>query len=95
MQFYQDKVRPTKNYRRASEAEKTVISKLRASIAALDPSADAEEIQSAVYAAGKESGYENLRDWFACLYETMLGQSQDHAWADFSSSMFESNHCSS
>ena len=76
VQFYQDKVRPTKNYRRASEAEKTVISKLRDSLAALDMMADAEAIQSAVYAAGKEAGYENLREWFACLYETMLGQSQ-------------------
>ena len=34
----------------------------------------AEEIQSEVYAVGKEHGFENLREWFAALYEVLLGQ---------------------
>ena len=76
VQFYQDKVRPTKTYRLASAEEKQTIQSLRDKLTSLPETADAEEIQSAVYAAGKEAGYENLRDWFACLYETMLGQTQ-------------------
>ena len=76
VQFYQDKVRPTKKYRLATDEEKTAISSLRAALADMSDMAEAEEIQSAVYAAGKGAGYENLRDWFGCLYETMLGQSQ-------------------
>ena len=32
-------------------------------------------IQSVVYATGKEANYENLRDWFKCLYQVLLGQS--------------------
>ena len=74
--YYQDMVRPNLQYRRATEDEKQVISSLRDAIAALPEDADAETVQSCVYAAGKEAGYENLREWFICLYETMLGQSQ-------------------
>ena len=74
--YYQDRVAPTLQYRKATDAEKQVIAKLRDDIAALPEEADAETVQSSVYAAGKEAGYENLRDWFSCLYETMLGQSQ-------------------
>ena len=76
VQFYQDKVRPTKQYRLATAEEKIVITQLRDALADMPESAAAEDIQSAVYAAGKGAGYENLRDWFSCLYETMLGQSQ-------------------
>ena len=74
--YYQDMVRPNLVYRKASDAEKQTIMSLRDVIAALPEDADAETMQSCVYAAGKEAGYENLRDWFSCLYETMLGQSQ-------------------
>ena len=33
------------------------------------------QIQSIVFKVGKDAGYENLREWFSCLYETALGQS--------------------
>jgi len=74
--YYQDLVRPTLQYRKATEDEKAVIATLRDSIAAAPLEASGEELQSLVYAAGKAADYENLRDWFACLYETMLGQTQ-------------------
>ena len=44
--------------------------------------APAADVQSAVYAAGK-AHYENLRDWFSCLYETMLGQAQGPRMGSF------------
>ena len=74
--YYQDLVRPTLSYRLASDDEKAVIASLREAIASAPEEASGEELQSLVYAAGKSADYENLRDWFACLYETMLGQSQ-------------------
>ena len=74
--YYQDRVRPTLVYRAATQAEKQAISALRDAIAAMPEEATGEELQSCVYAAGKNANYENLRDWFGCLYETMLGQSQ-------------------
>ena len=74
--FYQDKVRPHKRYRMATADEKQHITALKIALEALDDAADGDEIQSAVYRTGKDAEYENLRDWFGCLYETMLGQSQ-------------------
>ena len=68
-------MRPTKQYRLATATEKTHITALRDALAALPADAPAQDVQSVVYAAGKEH-YENLRDWFTCLYETMLGQTQ-------------------
>jgi lysyl-tRNA synthetase class 1 len=60
----------------ATADEKQHITALKTALEALDDAADGDEIQSAVYRTGKDAEYENLRDWFGCLYETMLGQSQ-------------------
>ena len=40
-------------------------------------------IQSVVYATGKAAEYENLRDWFKCLYEVLLGQSEGPRMGSF------------
>lgn len=82
VQFYQHRVRPTKRYRLATPDEKIYITALRDSLAAMPADAQAADVQSAVYAAGK-AHYENLRDWFSCLYETMLGQAQGPRMGSF------------
>ena len=81
--YYQDMVRPHKTYRAASAEEATHITALVAAIEALPSDADAEAIQSAVYATGKAAGYENLRAWFQCLYEVLLGQSEGPRMGSF------------
>ncbi len=45
----------------------------------------AEEIQTIVYEIGKreEFGFENLRDWFKALYETLLGSEQGPRMGSF------------
>ncbi|RYF99059.1 MAG: lysine--tRNA ligase, partial [Caulobacteraceae bacterium] len=40
-------------------------------------------IQNEVYAAGKDAGFEPLRDWFSALYEVLLGQSQGPRFGSF------------
>ena len=40
------------------------------------PDAGAEAYQFEVYEAGKAAGFDNLRDWFKALYETLIGSSQ-------------------
>jgi len=82
VRFYQDRVRPHKRYRRATAEEKKIIAALRDSLAGLAGDASAQDVQTAVYAAGK-AHYENLRDWFGCLYETMLGQEQGPRMGSF------------
>ncbi len=36
-----------------------------------------------IYAVGVAAGYEPLRDWFKCLYETLLGQEQGPRMGSF------------
>jgi lysyl-tRNA synthetase class 1 len=43
----------------------------------------AEEIQTEVYAVGKEHGFQPLRDWFTALYEVLLGQTQGPRFGSF------------
>ena len=47
--------------------------------------APAEDIQTIVYTIGKDEahGFENLRDWFKALYETLLGSSQGPRMGSF------------
>ena len=81
--YYQDRVRPHKTYRLATAEEAGHIEALIAAIEALPAEADAEEIQSAVYATGKAAEYDNLRSWFQCLYEVLLGQSEGPRMGSF------------
>ena len=81
--YYQDLVRPTKTYRLPSDAERGHIQALADAIRDLPADARAEDIQSAVYATGKQAEYENLRSWFVCLYEVLLGQSEGPRMGSF------------
>ncbi len=80
--YYQDRVRPHKTYRRATDEEKQHIATLRDNLASLGDDASAEDVQGAVFAAGRDH-YEPLRDWFSCLYQTMLGQDQGPRMGSF------------
>jgi lysyl-tRNA synthetase class 1 len=50
---------------------------------AMDAKSEAEDLQTQVYEVGKRHGFENLRDWFKALYETLLGQSQGPRMGSF------------
>ncbi len=70
--------------RRKPEANEIVaLQKLDTELAALASSASPEEIQNIVYEIGKSGGFENLRDWFRALYETLLGSSQGPRMGSF------------
>ena len=73
--YNRDFVAPTLQRRKPAGAEVAALSKLDVELAALPADATAEDIQNIVYAIGKDSGFENLRDWFKALYETLLGSS--------------------
>ena len=81
--YYQDLVRPQKIYRTPNDAEQANLRKLKEAIAAVPDDAGAEDIQSAVYAVGNAAAYDNLRDWFKCLYEVLLGQSEGPRMGSF------------
>ena len=81
--YYQDLVRPQKIYRLPNDTEYGHLLALKTALADLPDHASAEDIQSAVYAVGKAAAYENLRDWFKCLYEVLLGQTEGPRMGSF------------
>lgn len=83
VRYYQNFVKPNKRYRLPEPAEAQALQALHDAIAGLPAEADAEAIQTAVFTVGKHHGYENLREWFKLLYQTLLGQEQGPRMGSF------------
>jgi len=81
--YYRDHVKPGKTYREPTEAERAALADLLERLKGWTGGADAEELQSMVFAVGKEHGFEPLRNWFTCLYEVLLGASQGPRFGGF------------
>ncbi|HEY5107437.1 MAG TPA: lysine--tRNA ligase [Caulobacteraceae bacterium] len=82
--YYEDFVRPARRFRAPSAKEAGALADLAGRLRALAPDRqDAETIQTEVYAAGNEAGFEPLRAWFAALYEVLLGQPQGPRFGTF------------
>ena len=83
VRYFNDFVRPTREFRAPNDVERAALEDLRARLAVWDGGTDAEELQSMVFAVGKEHGFEPLRDWFKALYEVLLGASQGPRFGGF------------
>ena len=83
IRYFHDFVKPSKSYRPPSAKERLALLDLDQRLAKLPKDATAEEIQTEVYAVGKEHGFEPLRDWFTALYEVLLGQTQGPRFGSF------------
>ncbi|MEQ8194766.1 MAG: lysine--tRNA ligase, partial [Rhodospirillales bacterium] len=81
--YYQDFVRPAKQYRKPTNEERAALQDLRATLAALAKESSAEDIQTQVYEVGKRHPFKDLRAWFQALYEILLGQSQGPRMGSF------------
>ncbi len=81
--YYRDFVKPNKQYRAPNDMEKEALQALLDALDALPADATAEDIQSQVYAIGKERDFEDLKAWFKALYEILLGQSQGPRMGSF------------
>jgi lysyl-tRNA synthetase class 1 len=95
VRYYNDFVKPAKVFRAPNDAERAALEDLLARLilenerwknnpfgAGLNMSAP-EELQSMVFAVGKDHGFEPLRDWFTALYEVLLGASQGPRFGGF------------
>jgi lysyl-tRNA synthetase class 1 len=81
--YARDFVVPTLQRRAPTATEAAALADLDARLAGVGPGADAEAYQFEVYEAGKAAGFENLRDWFKALYETLIGSSQGPRMGSF------------
>jgi lysyl-tRNA synthetase class 1 len=81
--YYQDIVRPSKVYRAPTPVERAALADLAETLRGMDPGADAEALQAEVFAVGKRHDFPELRAWFGCLYQVLLGQSEGPRFGGF------------
>jgi len=81
--YYRDFVRPTKQFRDPDTTERAALTELAALLAALPAGADGETIQNVLYDVGKRHPFVDLRAWFGCLYQVLLGQQEGPRFGQF------------
>ena len=83
--YNRDFVAPTLHRRKPETAEAQALAALDAELVKVGEDASAEDLQTLVYEIGKnpDFGFENLRDWFKALYETLLGSAQGPRMGSF------------
>jgi lysyl-tRNA synthetase class 1 len=81
--YYRDFVRPEKKFRPPTETERAALVDLAETLRGMDVSADAETIPTMVYEVGKRHPFKGLKDWFGCLYQVLLGQSEGPRFGGF------------
>tara|TARA_Y100000591_G_scaffold331249_1_gene364557 strand:- start:154 stop:1716 length:1563 start_codon:yes stop_codon:yes gene_type:complete len=73
--YFKDNVKPNKKFKKPNQNEKKALENLIKRLEGIKQFLNPEEIQTLVYTAGKESGYEkNLREWFKLIYEVVFGE---------------------
>ena len=82
VRYFNDFVKPTRQFRAPSDSEREALEALRTELAAYDGPLDDEALQSVVYAVGRDR-FDPLRDWFTALYEVLLGASQGPRFGGF------------
>ncbi len=83
VRYFADHVKPTRTFRAPDPRERAALEDLRARLAAWEGGQDPEALQAMVYAVGRDHGFDPLRDWFAALYEVLLGASQGPRFGGF------------
>jgi lysyl-tRNA synthetase class 1 len=83
VRYFNDFVKPGRVFRLPTEVERAALEDLVTRLRGWDGGLDAEELQSMVFAVGKDHGFEPLRDWFKALYEVLLGASQGPRFGGF------------
>ena len=73
--YFKDFIKPNLKFKIPNNDESTILKKMVDRLSEIDPSADADEFQSAIFTVGKESVYkDNIRDFFKLIYEVVFGQ---------------------
>ena len=83
--YNRDFIAPNLHRRAPEPNEAAALAALDEELAATSDDASAQDLQTIVYEIGKDPhyGFEQLRDWFKALYETLLGSSQGPRMGSF------------
>jgi len=85
VRYYQDFVKPNKDYRGPTAQERTALEDLTTRLRMVEAAekTDSEALQTLIFSVGKDHEFMNLRDWFKAIYEVCLGQSQGPRFGSF------------
>lgn len=81
--YYRDFVRPEKRFRQPNEVERGALADLAETLRGIDPGTPADTIQNAVFEVGKRHPLPDLKSWFGCLYQVLLGQQEGPRFGGF------------
>ena len=81
--YFRDFVAPKKAFREPDATERAALADLAEVLAALPPETPAEDIQNHIYEVGKRHPFAELRAWFGCLYQVLLGQQEGPRFGQF------------
>ena len=74
IKYFNDVIKLKKKYKKPNAEEKIALEALIKMLESCKDEMSPEDIQTLIYATGKENGYEeNLRDWFKLIYEVVFG----------------------
>ena len=82
VRYFNDFVKPTRVFRAPTDQEREALQALRDALAAYDGPNEDSELQSVVYAIGRDR-FDPLRGWFTALYEVLLGASTGPRFGGF------------
>lgn len=83
LKYYRDFVEPHKTYRAPNALEREALKDLQETLRSQDSSADAAQLQAAVFEVGKRHAFPDLKAWFQALYQTLLGQDEGPRMGSF------------
>lgn len=77
LDYFNERVRPTKVFRAPTETERKGLEDLAATLKTVPENASPDDVQNVVFEVGKRYfAKPELRSWFGCLYEVLLGQKE-------------------
>ncbi len=83
VKYYQDFVKPKKQYRTPNQMEREALQRLHDELEDISFESTAEDLQGIVFEVGKQFAFSDLRQWFGTLYEVLLGQAEGPRMGSF------------
>ncbi len=81
--YYADFVRPMKSFREPDAVERAALQDLASALRTTPTDSAAEDLQTLLYDVGKRHPFAELRAWFSCLYQVLLGQQEGPRFGQF------------
>ncbi len=83
VRYFNDFVAPARHFRAPADQESAALADLARRLGDWSAPADPEKLQEMVYAVGRDHAFDPMKDWFAALYQVLLGADQGPRFGGF------------